>query len=403
MLFRSDKVTGKAVETSKLLPYTQREFQEEVPLPAYGLFDKEIKEIIENINARDDVPVKAFPFLTMRGCPFACTFCAHQYGKKLVRKDWPGFFDEIEILINKYGLEGIFSYDSNMFYKKHEAMEFAEIYQQRKHTFKSCVEMRPTFGDKEMFDAIFDAGVRVMLFGYESGSQYMLDRMKKGFKLSKMKEVIQAAATANINIDGNFIFGTPGENEQTIQESYEFMKWLDRVAYEQKESMEAKGLLHTSRYVHSILTPTPGSNIYNIAIEEKLIKDEEKYLIHLSDDKLKERAKGSTFKLKLFFEGGDVNMSEFPSKRTMIYYVDYILNKALFVKTTYSEMGLKRLKLLFKYGYKLSYFYGKYFMHKYYNLFLGKKGFFYTGDKILTKEQVMKKIEKRRNINNDIV
>lgn len=370
-----DRDSGGIVKTPKKDLMTQADFQE-LSMPAYADFDKEMLEIISNINSKTNHPVKGFPLLTMRGCPFPCTFCWHMFGKKFLRKSWDKFFDEVEFLVGRYGLEGIFSYDSNMFLKKEEAMEYAEIYNKRGFTFKSCIELRTTFGDKEMFEALFNAGVRVVLFGYESGSQYMLDRMKKGFKLHRMKDIIQAAADSNLVIDGNFIFGTPGENVDTVNETYEFMLWLDRVAYEQKKRMEKLGLTSTSRYVHSILTPTPGSELYTLAIEKKLITDEDKYLMHLSDDKLKERAIGSTFKIKLFFEGGDVNMSEFSSKRAMIYYVDYVMAKAALIKYGYSYRGIERTKMLVSAGIKVAFSYSKYIARLLSDFMSGQKGYF---------------------------
>ena len=306
--------------------------------------------------------------------------------------------DEVEFLVNRYGLEGIFSYGSNMFLKKEEAMEYVRLYKERGFTFKSCIELRTTFGDREMFEALFDSGVRVVLFGYESGSQYMLDRMKKGFKIHKMKEIIKAAADSNLVIDGNFIFGTPGENVETVNETYEFMKWLDRVAYEQKNKMSKIGLASTSRYVHSILTPTPGSDLYSLAIQKKLIKDEEDYLMKLSDDKLKERAKGSTFKIKLFFEGGDVNMSEFSSKRAMIYYVDYVMLKAKMVRTQYELSGLEKVIQTVLVGLKISFTYSKYIFRRVGDIISGQSGYFDEEErqKYLQKsERTIQKAEQR--------
>jgi len=145
--------------------------------------------------------------------------------------------------------------------------------------------------------------------------------------------------------------------------------------------MEALGLKSTSRYVHSILTPTPGSQLYSLAIEQKLIADEDKYLMHLSDDKLKERAEGSTFKIKLFFEGGDVNMSEFSSKRAMIYYVDYVMAKAAFVKNSYSCDGTECLSVMLKSAVSVAVAYVKYLTRIGGDFLLGQKGYFDDAEK----------------------
>ena len=148
--------------------------------PAYEYFDDQLREIAHNINERRDIPVPGFPLLTMRGCPFRCTFCGHLYKRRFLRKNWGLFFDETEFLTTRYGVRGFFSFDTNMFLNPTDVDAYCRTYRNRGASFTICAEMRSTFGDREMFERLREHGVKVVVFGFESGDQRILDRMKKG-------------------------------------------------------------------------------------------------------------------------------------------------------------------------------------------------------------------------------
>lgn len=65
---------------------TKEEFADS-GMPAYDYFDKYIFEIANNINSNNAVPVKGFPLLVSRGCPFQCTFCGFLYDKNFYVKN----------------------------------------------------------------------------------------------------------------------------------------------------------------------------------------------------------------------------------------------------------------------------------------------------------------------------
>lgn len=318
-----DRKTGKITKTAPRPPMSSEDYQK-IGMPAYEYFDNEIKELVQNINTLD-LPVKGFPLLTMRGCPFSCTFCGHLYGRKFLRKSWPLFFDELEYLIKRYNIPGFYSNDTNMFLNEAEIDEFCRLYDERKCSFKTLIELRTTFGSRPMFRKLYDHGVRVISFGLESGSQYMLDRMKKGFNLGQMKQILKDALDENLVIHGNFIFGTPGENKKTIGETRAFMLLLEKWIIEQKKRFEKEGKKCTSGYGWSVLVPSPTSELYDLARRNNIITDEAAYLEGLNKENAQKLVKGSKFKIALVQMGGNVNMSEFSSLEALLAYVKYSL------------------------------------------------------------------------------
>ena len=70
-------------------------------------------------------------------------------------------------------------------------------------------------------------GLRLLLVGYESGNQQILNNIKKGIRLDIAKEFTRDCRKLGILIHGTFILGLPGETKQTIEESIKFACTLD--------------------------------------------------------------------------------------------------------------------------------------------------------------------------------
>jgi radical SAM superfamily enzyme YgiQ (UPF0313 family) len=335
--------------------------------PAYEYFDKELTEMVENINSMKDVPVNAFPMLTMRGCPFRCTFCGHMYGHKFYKKNWKEYFDEVEFLQKRYGIQGIYSYDTNMFFNKRDVDEFCEEYEARCSDMKFLVELRPTFGDLEMFRKLKAHGVEGVLFGIESGSQKMLDNMKKHFDLYTMKRLFKDCMSAGLFMHGNLIFGTPGENEQTVKETSELMLYLEKLFYD-NPVVSSDGKKIRSGYGRTFLIPAPCSELYDIAQKNGIIKDTHAYLMRLGSAENFKLLKGSKFKIALGESGGEVNMSDFKSLKAMKSYVNFIFEIVRFKRCFFSVELLKSELTnlsIFKYLFRMIKYYMAYLVSKY--------------------------------------
>jgi radical SAM superfamily enzyme YgiQ (UPF0313 family) len=70
------------------------------------------------------------------------------------------------------------------------------------------------------------AGCRLVVVGYESGSQKVLDGMHKGITLEQSKKFNDAAKKAHMRVHGCFMVGNPGETKETMMETLNFAKSL---------------------------------------------------------------------------------------------------------------------------------------------------------------------------------
>jgi hopanoid biosynthesis associated radical SAM protein HpnJ len=102
----------------------------------------------------------------------------------------------------------------------------------------------------ETLKTMRDNGLRLLLVGYESGSQAILDNIKKGVRIEEAREFTRNCRKLGITIHGTFILGLPGETPETIRRTVEFAKELDVFSIQV-----------------SLAAPYPGTELYRQALE----------------------------------------------------------------------------------------------------------------------------------------
>jgi radical SAM superfamily enzyme YgiQ (UPF0313 family) len=95
-----------------------------------------------------------------------------------------------------------------------------------------------------------DNGLRLLLVGFESGNQEILNNMKKGTRLDIARKFAKDCKELGILIHGTFILGMPGETPETIRKTVEFACETD------PETIQV-----------SLAAPYPGTELYRQAQE----------------------------------------------------------------------------------------------------------------------------------------
>ncbi len=225
------------------------------------------RELIEDLDSlpypeRDDVPLfkytdptcKKYPnvcLIASRGCPFRCIFCIEPYvlyGKPSLRyRDPVAIVDEIEYVLKRYDVEEIYFDDSSFTTDKKKARAVAEeILKRGVKVYWSC--MADARIDEETLRLMKRSGCHGVKFGVETASEHILRAIKKPLKLEEVRRFVDLCRKVGIYTHGTFMFGLPGETEQTIKETMEF-------AYS----------LRATTYQFSVATPLPGTEFYEMA------------------------------------------------------------------------------------------------------------------------------------------
>ncbi len=188
---------------------------------------------------------------TGRGCPAQCTFCLWPQtvgGHKYRAKSPAGVAREMAHAQRLFPQVKEFFFDDDTFTAyQPRAREIAKELGKLGMTW-SCNARANV--NCETLKTMRDNGLRLLLVGYESGVQRILDNIKKGIRLEEAREFTANCKKLGITIHGTFILGLPGETPETIRETIEFAKSLDVFSIQV-----------------SLAAPYPGTELYRQAKE----------------------------------------------------------------------------------------------------------------------------------------
>lgn len=267
------------------MPREQIKNLDELPYPAYDLLDMKhylidplkyiehfTKSGYENVDPRFYEPhrrnKKLMVIHTVRGCTHRCTFCQrHMKGIRLHSLEY--LFDYVEFLMNKYNV-GFFSFGAELFFpNKKYYWEFIDSIKSRKLDILFYIAgARVNTVDKDILLALKEVGCWMIEYGFESGSQKMLDIMEKGTTVEQNIQVARWTKEAELFTVPSIILGMPGETEKTVWESINFLKKID---------------IGWHQYMVNYPLALPGSPLYDYAKVKGYITDDDKYLESVSN------------------------------------------------------------------------------------------------------------------------
>jgi anaerobic magnesium-protoporphyrin IX monomethyl ester cyclase len=172
-----------------------------------------------------DAPSR-LPIYLGRGCPNRCVYCND-------RSFWRGYrnrtgekvFEEMRYQVGKYNQVTHFDFsDSLVNANIRELSHMADliILEGLKITWAGQAVIRP-YMTPDLLTKFKKSGCVCFAYGIESGSQKVLDLMKKGFIIEDAERVIQDTHNAGIDVAANFMFGFPGENDEDFQKTLDFI------------------------------------------------------------------------------------------------------------------------------------------------------------------------------------
>ena len=170
------------------------------------------------------------PILTTRGCPYLCTFCGSgvNMGHNLRNRSMGHVMDEMVMLYNDYGVREFHIVDDMFNFYKNRVFEFCQGIKDRNldisYTFPNGLRLNQL--DRETLQMMKDTGAYAFTVGIESGSQRILNTMKKGLTLELIEEKVNLINAVGLEPSGFFIIGYPGETVDDINATIQFAKRL---------------------------------------------------------------------------------------------------------------------------------------------------------------------------------
>lgn len=187
--------------------------------------------------------------VTTRGCNGRCIYCVRALSEEGYRSHSADYtIRMIEHLIKDYHIRDIMFYDDNFLLDKARIHEICEqMIEKNLNISWSCLA-RPEIIPLDMLKLMKRSGCWQIAYGIESGDQRILNTIKKGVKLEKVTRVLEETVKAGIRTRGYFMMGCPGETEESIANTINFLK---RVPLKDFHA--------------TFFTPLPGTEIFKTA------------------------------------------------------------------------------------------------------------------------------------------
>ena len=195
---------------------------ETLPLPARHLVDVETyRYSIEGF--------RALSLIAQLGCPYRCKFCGGRLSdslRKIRTRSSQLVVEEMVHLWKTYGVTGFMLYDDELNVSKN-MLELMELIAQTQKDLGVEWRLRG-FIKSELFtqqqaDAMYRAGFRWILTGFESGSPQILKAIDKNATREENTRCVEFARKAGLKVKALMSMGHPGETAETIEET---RQWL---------------------------------------------------------------------------------------------------------------------------------------------------------------------------------
>ena len=299
-----NSVVGIAFKTGASHEYTSRRETikdlDSLPYPAFDLVDmgKYLPEgvgFIHGFTTKVDKRIydakrknRMITIPTNRGCIGICSFC-FRANRGIRSHSMKYVFDFIEYCIEKFDV-GFFTFGDECFAPNRKRnWDFIEEYKKRKlDIIFRILGMRVDTVDEDILNAYSEIGCWMIEYGFEAGNQKMLNIIDKRVTVEQNRQVAMWTKAAGIYTSPTLVLGMPGETNETIRESIEFLKSLN---------------FDFKQYQMTYALPIPGSPLYEFSKITGAIKEEDEYLSSLDGE---DRGVAGNFLVNLTDESDEV-------------------------------------------------------------------------------------------------
>jgi anaerobic magnesium-protoporphyrin IX monomethyl ester cyclase len=195
---------------------------DELPFPAYEKLAGYPKAYMLPIFNYPRVPNASC--ISSRGCPYSCSYCDRSVFRRSFRYNSAEYlYAHLKHLREKFGVRHINFYDDQFTFNKKRVEEFTELILQNPLGMTFNCAVRAEHIDEALVRRMKRAGCWMMSLGIESGDQDLLAQHRQNPNLDFLAEKIRMIKGAGIRTKGLLMIGLPGETEESVQHSMDYV------------------------------------------------------------------------------------------------------------------------------------------------------------------------------------
>jgi len=228
-------------------------------------FMKDVRRGLSEIDRRIDFnPYRqkgVYSIQTKRGCSHGCIYCSYPLieGKKFRMRDPADIAEEIAAASKRLGFVTFEFVDSTFNDPKGHAEAICrEIIRRKLKVRLRTMGINPRHASGELFELMTDAGFTQIDATPDTASPRMLKALDKGFNLDEIRKMAELIRQYDLPTMWFFLFGGPGENEETLKETFDFID----------EYVNPEDLV----YMNAGMRVYPNTPLYDVAVGEGLIR-----------------------------------------------------------------------------------------------------------------------------------
>ncbi len=189
--------------------------------------------------------------ISSRGCGGKCIFCISPiFFGKYRQRSAKNVVDEIEYLIS-LGYKEVFYRDETFTMNRKRNVQICKEIIDRKLDISWLCNARVGTMNKEIIQLMKRAGCHTLKIGVESGSQKILDNLKKGITLEMTRKTLKISREVGIKVHAHLMIGCPGETKASIKTTMDFLKEIK-----------------PTTVTYGIMTPYPGTPIFDFVVKK---------------------------------------------------------------------------------------------------------------------------------------
>ncbi|MEZ4768409.1 MAG: radical SAM protein [Caldilineales bacterium] len=182
--------------------------------------------------------VRSVSLITARGCPYTCTWCSHSvFGETHRRRSVADVVDEVAWLAERYNPDQLWYADDVFTINRRWFLQYAEALKARGLRIPFECISRADRIDEAVADALAEMGCYRLWIGAESGSQRILDAMKRKADIADVQAKSRLLQSKGIEVGMFIMLGYDGEEVSDIEATVDHLKksnpdvFLTTVAY----------------------------------------------------------------------------------------------------------------------------------------------------------------------------